>query len=188
MDKQKIFSLFLVVATIVLRTGFMSPAAAQEKTAPAADRASRPVINVATSLTLEEARIIIEAAIAKVRADKSRAAVAVVDDNGSLVSMDRMDGTSSFFQRFAVGKAVGAVALQQTTGESADQYTVNPPRFLSALSMLQGEILLIRGGFPLIVDGRIVGGVGSAGHRGDGDVDAVKAGIAAWERYRQGRK
>ena len=189
MDKQKMFLLFLIFAAAVLQAGFIRPVAAQEKTAPAAaDRASRPVINVATSLTLEEARIIIEAAIAKVRADKSRAAIAVVDDNGSLVSMDRMDGTSSFFQRFAVGKAVGAVALQQTTGESADQYAVNPQRFLSALSMLQGEVLLIRGGFPLIVDGRIVGGVGSAGHRGDGDVDAVKAGIAAWERYRQGRK
>ena len=189
MDKQKMFSLLLIVAMAILRTGAMSSASAQEKSAPAAaDRAARPVINVATSLTLEEARIIIEAAIAKVRADKGRAAIAVVDDNGSLVSMDRMDGTSSFFQRFAVGKAVGAVALQQTTAESSDQYAVNPQRFLSALSMLQGEILLIRGGFPLVVDGRIVGGVGSAGHRGDGDVDAVKAGIAAWERFRKERK
>jgi len=33
-----------------------------------------------------------------------------------------------------------------------------------------------------------VGGVGSAGHRGDGDVRAVKAGIAAWEKFRQSRR
>ena len=180
----------LAVVMVMLAMGSRGSAAfAQEKPAPSsAERASRPLIDVATSLTLEEARIIIEAAIAKVRADKGRAAIAVVDDNGNLVSMDRMDGTSSFFQRFAVGKAVGAVALQQTTGESADQYAANPQRFLSALSMLQGEVLLIRGGFPLIVDGRIIGGVGSAGHRGDGDVEAVKAGIAAWERFRKERR
>ena len=41
--------------------------------------------------------------------------------------------------------------------------------------MLQGEILLIPGGTPLIIDNVVVGGVGSAGHRGDGDVRAVKA-------------
>ena len=165
-------------------------ATAQEKPAEESGsaRVPRPRIDAASSLSLQEARVIIEAAVARVRADKAHAAIAVVDDNGNLVSMDRMDGTSSFFARFAVGKAVGAVALQQTTAESSDQYKTNPQRFLSALSMLQGEILLIRGGFPLVVDGRIVGGVGSAGYGGDGDVDAVKAGIAAWEKLRQSRK
>jgi glc operon protein GlcG len=148
----------------------------------------RPRIDVATSITLEEARVIIEAAAALVRQEKGHAAIAVVDDNGSLVSMDRMNGTSSFYQRFAVGKAVGAVALQVSTAETFEAYKTNPQRFLSALSMLQGEVVLIPGGFPLIVDGRIVGGVGSAGHRGDGDVRAAKAGVAAWERIRQSRK
>jgi uncharacterized protein GlcG (DUF336 family) len=54
--------------------------------------------------------------------------------------------------------------------------------------MLQGEILLIPGGTPLIIDNVVVGGVGSAGHRGDGDVRAVKAGLAAWEKFRQSRR
>jgi glc operon protein GlcG len=191
MARQRILSILLAAAVVMAAPPFSFIARAQEKPpeggAPTAAPRERPRIDAATSLSLEEARIIIEAAVARVRADKAHAAIAVVDDNGNLVSMDRVDGTSSFFQRFAVGKAVGAVALQQTTAESAEQYKTNPQRFLSALSMLQGEILLIRGGFPLIVDGRIVGGVGSAGHRGDGDVEAVKAGIAAWERYRETR-
>jgi glc operon protein GlcG len=178
-----------VLITITVIGCLAARTTAQEQPAGSgAARAPRPRIDVAASLTLQEARVIIDAAIAKVRTENAHAAIAVVDDNGSLVSMDRMDGTSSFFQRFAVGKAIGAVALQQTTAESADQYKVNPQRFLSALSMLQGEVLLIRGGFPLIVDGRIVGGVGSAGHGGDGDVEAVKAGIAAWEKFRQSKR
>jgi len=49
-------------------------------------------------------------------------------------------------------------------------------------------VLLIPGGFPLIVDGRVVGGIGSAGHRGDGDVRAAKAGLAAWEKFRQSKR
>jgi len=161
----------------------------QETPTPRTDVfADRPRIDVATSITLEEARVIIEAAAALVRQEKGHAAIVVVDDNGNVVSMDRMNGTSSFFQRFAVGKAVGAVALQVSTAETFEAYKTNPQRFLSALSMLQGEVLLIPGGFPLIVDGRVVGGIGSAGHRGDGDVRAAKAGLAAWEKFRQSRK
>ncbi len=161
----------------------------QEKAAPAAsDRASRPLIRVPTALPLDEARILIEAAKAVVKADNGRAAIAVVDFNGNLVSLDSMDGTSGFWVKFAIGKAMGAVTLQQTTAESADQLQTNPQRFHSALSLMEGQIILIPGGIPLIVDNVIVGAVGSAGHRGDGDVRAVKAGIAAWEKYRQSKR
>jgi uncharacterized protein GlcG (DUF336 family) len=155
---------------------------------PSADRASRPIIRVPTALTLEEARVIIEAAKAVVKADNGRAAIAVVDFNGNLVSFDSMDGTPRTSARFALGKAVGAASLQQTTAESADQLQTNPQRFHSALSILGGEVMLIPGGFPLIVDNVIIGAVGSAGHRGDGDVRAVKDGIAAWEKYRESKR
>jgi glc operon protein GlcG len=180
----------LIFASVILWTGFeVSILCAQESPAPRSDVfADRPRIDVSTSITLEEARVIIEAAAALVRQEKGHAAIVVVDDNGNLVSMDRMNGTSSFFQRFAVGKAVGAVALQVSTAETFEAYKTNPQRFLSALSMLQGEVLLIPGGFPLIVDGRVVGGVGSAGHRGDGDVRAAKAGLAAWEKLGRSTK
>jgi glc operon protein GlcG len=158
---------------------------AQEQTA--GDRAARPLIRVPTALTLAEARVIVEAAKAVVKADNGRAAIAVVDFNGNLVSLDTMDGTSGFWVKFAIGKAVGAATLQQSTQESADQLKTNPQRFHSALSLMEGQIILIPGGFPLIVDNVIVGAVGSAGHRGDGDVRAVKAGIAAWEKLRQSK-
>lgn len=166
-----------------------SVATAQEQPAPTGDIfATRARVDVPTSLSLEEARIIIEAAVAAVRAEKGRAAIAVVDFNGNVISMDSMDGSSRFWARFAVGKAVGAVALQVDTAVSAEQSKTNPARFHSALSMLEGEVLLIPGGVPLIINNVVLGGVGSAGHRGDGDVRVVKAGIAAWERFRQSRR
>ncbi len=188
MIKRKLF-LISIIQILIAAVMVMSAATAQEKPAPSATApAPRPRVDVATSLSLEEARTIIDAAVAQVRSEKGHAAIVVVDDNGNVVSMDRMDGTSKFFEKFAVGKAVGAVALQQTTADSSEQYKTNPQRFLSALSILQGDVLFIPGGFPLIVDGRLVGAVGSAGHGGDGDVRAAKAGIAAWEKFRQGRR
>jgi uncharacterized protein GlcG (DUF336 family) len=159
-------------------------AIAQDKPA-AIERAARPLVRVPVHLTLEEARVIIEAAKSVVKAENGRAAIAVVDFNGNLVSLDSMDGTSGFWVKFAIGKAIGAVTLQQGTAESADQLQTNPQRFHSALSLMEGQIILIPGGLPLIIDNVIVGAVGSAGHRGDGDVRAAKAGIAAWEKYRQ---
>jgi len=174
-------------AAVALTLGAIATARAQDQPAPA-DRALRPVIRVPTALTLEEARVIVEAAKAVVKADNGRAAIAVVDFNGNLISLDSMDGTSGFWVKFAIGKAMGAVTLQQSTAESADQLKTNPQRFHSALSLMEGQIILIPGGFPLIVDDVIVGAVGSAGHRGDGDVRAVKAGIAAWEKSRQSKR
>jgi uncharacterized protein GlcG (DUF336 family) len=160
---------------------------AQEKSTPT-DRAARPLIRVPTALALEEARVIVEAAKAVVKAENGRAAIAVVDFNGNLVSLDSMDGTSGFWVKFAIGKAMGAVTLQQSTADSADQLNTNPQRFHSALSLMEGQIILIPGGFPLIVDNVLVGAVGSAGHRGDGDVRAAKAGIAAWEKLHQSKR
>jgi glc operon protein GlcG len=172
---------------VALIDGAIATVRAQDKPAPA-DRAARPLIRVPTALTLEEARVIIEAAKEVVKKDNGRAAIAVVDFNGNLISLDSMDGTSGFWVKFAIGKAMGAVTLQQSTAESADQLKTNPQRFHSALSLMEGQIILIPGGFPLIVDSVIVGAVGSAGHRGDGDVRAVQAGIAAWEKHRQSKR
>jgi len=193
MKQQKLLFSKLALRLMILfmvTTALLPPAVtAQEQSAPAGEMfAARPRIDVPISLSLEEARVMIDAAVALVKAEKGRAAIAVVDYNGNLISMDSMDGNSRFWARFAVGKAVGAVALQADTAASAEQVKTNPARFQSALSMLEGEILLIPGGTPLIIDNVIVGGVGSAGHRGDGDVRAVKAAIAAWEKFRQSRR
>jgi uncharacterized protein GlcG (DUF336 family) len=84
------------------------------------------LIRVPTHLSLEEARVIIEAAKSVVQAENGRAAFAVVDFSGNLVSLDSMDGTSGFWVRFAIGKAMGAATLQQSTAESADQLQTNP--------------------------------------------------------------
>ena len=176
------------LCVFAVSVGLLAPAEftfAQDKPR---DRASRPLIRVPTHLTLEEARIIIEAAKSVVQAENGRAAIAVVDFNGNLVSLDSMDGTSGFWVKFAVGKAMGAATLQQSTAESADQLQSNPQRFHSALSLMQGQLILIPGGLPLVINNVIVGAVGSAGHRGDGDVRAAKAGVAAWEKYRQSKR
>ena len=104
--------LMIPFMTMITTALMLSAVTAQEQSAPAGEMfAARPRIDVPVSLSLEEARVMIDAAVALVKAEKGRAAIAVVDYNGNLISMDSMDGNSRFWARFAVGKAVGAVAL-----------------------------------------------------------------------------
>jgi uncharacterized protein GlcG (DUF336 family) len=50
--------------------------------------------------------------------------------------------------------------------------------------MYPGKVYLVGGGLPLVVDGRIVGGVGIAGLPKGMDEQAALAGIAAWNKMR----
>ena len=55
-------------------------------------------------------------------------------------------------------------------------------------NMYPGKVYLVGGGVPLTVDGRLVGAVGVAGLPQGVDEKAARAGIAAWERFRQNMK
>jgi glc operon protein GlcG len=136
------------------------------------------------SITLAEARAIIEAAIAFARdVAKLSMAVAVVDAAGNVVSADRMDGAALQNIRFAEGKAFAAALYRQTTDELAELYKTRPDRFFGIMNMYPG-IYLVGGGLPLAVEGRLVGGVGVAGLPEGIDEKSALAGIAAWMRLR----
>jgi uncharacterized protein GlcG (DUF336 family) len=66
--------------------------------------------------------------------------------------------------------------------KTAEQVKTKPARFQSALSMLQGEILLIPGGTPLIIDNVVVGGGAHVSIAAMPGAPDVKAGLAAWEK------
>jgi uncharacterized protein GlcG (DUF336 family) len=136
------------------------------------------------SITLAEARTIIEGAIAYARdVAKLSMAVAVVDAAGNVVSADRMDGAALQNIRFAEGKALAAALYRQTTDELAALYTTRPDRFFGIMNMYPG-IYLVGGGLPLTVDGLLAGGVGVAGLPEGIDEKSAHAGISAWMKLR----
>jgi glc operon protein GlcG len=136
-------------------------------------------------ITLPEARVIVDAAVAYGRSVNGAAGIAVVDGAGNVVSLDRMDGTSYQQDRQAAGKARIAVMLRQRSSISAGLIETAPDRYFSTLSMFPGELFWQAGGVPLVVDGHIVGGVGVSGLVSGGDDLAADAAIEAWQRYRE---
>ena len=176
--------LTLVLVLLTARGG----AAAPLGTAPsdATSAAQPPPVTVPVSLTLQEARIIIEASIARARELNGRAAVVVVDASAQLISADRMDGAALQMERLATGKALGAVHTRRRTAEAVPLLTERPDRYFGILNMFPGQVYLVPGGAPLLADRRLVGAVGAAGLGPGEDDQAIDAGIAAWERFRRG--
>ncbi|MGE5304085.1 MAG: GlcG/HbpS family heme-binding protein [Alphaproteobacteria bacterium] len=153
----------------------------------AAAETPRPVAP-ATALSLQEARIIIDGAVAFARERKQRMTVVVLDEEGQLISADRMEGASFHLERFAKGKAFASLILRDRTETAAQLAKSRPDRYFGITGMYPGEVYLVGGGVPLAVDNRLVGAVGVAGLPQGVDEKAAEAGIAAWNKFRASMK
>jgi uncharacterized protein GlcG (DUF336 family)/mannose-6-phosphate isomerase-like protein (cupin superfamily) len=111
------------------------------------------------SLTLEGARQIIAAAKDYARrANAPGGVIAVVDDGGNLIALERLDGTFSAGANISVGKAKTAVMFKRPTKVFED-IIKNGRTAMVALP----DFTPLQGGVPVMIDGQIVGGVGVSG-------------------------
>ncbi len=174
------FALILLVIVVAARN---CPVASAGE--PAVQRPN-PLLAAPASLPLQEARVIIDGATAYARSLKMRMAVVVLDNVGNLITADRMDGAAFNVERFARGKAFAAVIMRQPSAVADELMKTRPDRYHGILNLYPGEIYFISGGLPLAVENRLVGAVGVVGLPPGVDEKAAQAGIAAWEKYRQG--
>jgi len=132
------------------------------------------------SLTLAEARTIIENAAAKANEIGAKCAIAVVDPGGHVISIDVLDGANLYKDKMAKGKALAALVLGQNTHEALDMHQTKPTRYFGLLSLFSGELYFSGGGVLIETEGEIVGAIGIAGGKMGADEVMASAGIAAW--------
>src|SRR5436305_4442909 len=134
-----------------------------------------------TTITLEGARAVISAA--KLYAKKNNApggVIAVVDDGGNLVALERLDGTCSAGANISIGKARTAVMFKKPT-RFFEELINSSGKGRTVMTALENFTPLI-GGIPITVDGQIVGGVGVSGAASaDQDEQLAIAGSKAFE-------
>ncbi len=114
------------------------------------------------TLTLKGAEAVIAAA--KAEAQKLQApggVIAVVDDGGNLMALERLDGTFSAGANISIGKARTAVMFKKPTRFFEELINSNG-KGRTVMTALENFTPLI-GGIPITVDGQIVGGVGVSG-------------------------
>ncbi len=133
-----------------------------------------------THLTLDHARTILDAALAKaVERGLKPLAVAVLDARGALKAFAAQDGTSLRRGEVARGKADGALALGMGSRAIA-KAAAERPSFVAAVTHAVGSSLVpAPGGVLVMQDGKVVGAVGVSGDLSDNDEICAVAGIEA---------
>jgi glc operon protein GlcG len=125
------------------------------------------------SLTLEDANRAIAAA--KIEAAKNQwpVAIAVVDDSGFLLHLERLDGASVATPEVATLKARTAAVSRAPTKTTEDMVKDRP-----AILSLPGRVP-VQGGLPIFHQGECVGAIGVSGAKSHQDEQVAQAGVAA---------
>jgi uncharacterized protein GlcG (DUF336 family) len=126
-------------------------------------------------LTLDDLKKIAAGAEAEAKANNWAVVIAIVDDGGHLLWLQRLDGAEPASSHIAPAKAKTAALGRRETKIYEDMINNGRFSFLCAPE-LDG---LLEGGVPIVVDGQCVGAVGVSGVKSSEDVQIGKAGIAA---------
>src|SRR5436309_1838133 len=110
------------------------------------------------TLTLDGARRAIAAAIAQAHKNHAGGVIAVVDDGGNLMALERVDGTFAAGANISIGKARTAVLFQKPT-RVFEEIIAKGRTAMVALN----DFTPLQGGVPITIDGQIVGAVGVSG-------------------------
>jgi glc operon protein GlcG len=125
-------------------------------------------------LTLEAAKKIAAAAEAEARKNNWNVVIAIVDDGGNLMYLQRLDGTQIASIEIAPFKARGAIGFKRSTKVLADSLAGGATYLLKVPWAAPLE-----GGVPLVVDGEILGAIGVSGVTSQQDGVVATAGAAA---------
>src|ERR1700731_974420 len=141
----------------ILATVFCLPAEAQTISVMILDQAG--------------AQTVLQSARESAQRRNAPSAIAVVDPAGDLLAFQRMDGVRPASADLAIQKARTAARLRRPTAEIENNINRGRTAFVTA------DIMALRGGVPIRVNGEVVGAVGVAGL--SKDIDAAIANAAA---------
>ena len=126
-------------------------------------------------LTLSDVRAMAQAAEAEAVANHWVVTIAIVDDGGHLLWLQRGDGAAPISSMIAPAKARTAALGRRESKVYEDAINQGRYSFLSAPT-LEG---MLEGGVPVMVDGHCIGAIGVSGVKSNEDAHIARAGIAA---------
>jgi uncharacterized protein GlcG (DUF336 family) len=147
-------------------------------------------MKTAQTLELHEARAMAQAALAKAKEIGVAETICIADAGGFPILMERMDGARVTGPQIAWNKAFTAAGHKRST----HLFTAPPngpalpgnEAFGIQLSF-EGKFAAFVGGYPIVVDGDVVGGVGLSGGNGEQDTACGVAALAALQAILAGK-
>ncbi len=128
-----------------------------------------------TKLTTSDIQKVLAAAVAKAQEISVPMGIAIVDEGGTLVGFMKMDGAFNHTTHTSFSKAYTAASIRKPSGSSG----IPPDITREIASVTDGKFTTLPGGQPLVKDGKVVGGIGIGGGKGDQDEAVAKAGVDA---------
>ena len=133
------------------------------------------------NVSYRAARAAIAAGLAACARIGMNCAIVVTDSQGEMVAVARTDGASGNTYSGALGKARTAAVLGRSTRDFIEERLAQDEVLYRALTADQ-LTFLVPGGFPLVVDGRVVGGVGVSGGLHEDDAVVARAAMEEFSR------
>lgn len=127
------------------------------------------------TITDRFAHDMIQAAVAKADSCGQRSAICIVDAAGELKAFRRMDGAAKLAVQISQDKAYTAVAFGMPTHAWHDFIKDDPP--LRDGIVHTARLVVFGGGYPITVDGEIIGGIGVSGGHYSQDMEVAQAAI-----------
>jgi len=121
-------------------------------------------------VSLEAAEELVRRALAHGEKLGKKVAIAVVDDGGFLVAFGRMDGTNPAAAQIAIDKAYTAAVSHVATHKWQEIMANDEPLRIGAPPGVH-RLIVFGGGQPIVVDGQVVGAIGSSGGHWTGDTE-----------------
>ena len=132
-------------------------------------------MNSKAILELADVKLIAAAAEAEAVKNNWAVTIAIVDDGGHLLHLQRLDGAPPVSSHIAPSKAHTAAVGRRESKVYEDVINGGRMSFLSA-PFIQG---MLEGGVPIMKDGHCLGAVGVSGVKSNEDAQVARAGIAA---------
>lgn len=133
-----------------------------------------------SQMNLDLAKKLIEGAEKEAAKIGVQMVISVVDEGGNLIAVHRMDDAWLASIDIAQNKAWTSVALKMPTSNLAEA-TVPKAELYGLNTTNQGRLVVFGGGFPLVKEGKVIGGVGVSGGAVSEDVQVAEAAVKVFE-------
>jgi len=131
-------------------------------------------------LSISDAHVLIAGARAKATEMGVPMCIAITDESGSLIAFERMDGGKIHSIQISQDKAFTAASARKATHEYNEACTPGGDNYLFGIhTALAGRLCIVGGGYPVLVDGEVVGGIGVSSGLPKQDMSCAQAGLDA---------
>lgn len=131
------------------------------------------------ALTLAMAEKLLDVAVAHAAGIGVPMSICVLDEAGHQVAARRMDGARWITVDIAAAKAATAAAWHMPGRDVGERLSAAPALLTSIIVQQQGAFAAAEGGYPIVIDDVILGGMGASGGTGAQDGEVVRAALEA---------